>query len=152
MEAALASEQPELTPTELPKLAAKEPIQPYIGMVIAKADQVLGGEEEAIMRYFGGSETLLGKQARCIAKNESGMRRWIIGVGYFLANGDWRVTGNSNGTLDQGLFQINDVHWRRFNGKDRLDPFENARVAREIYDEQGWNPWVAKKHCRYLGV
>lgn len=151
MATALASETAEPTPTEIPRLAAKTPVKPYAGMIIAKADQTLGGEEEAITRYFGGSNTLLGQQARCIAKNESGMRRWIVGVGRWLSNGDWQVLANTNGTLDNGLFQINDIHEWRFKG-DKFDPFENARVAKQIYDEQGWRPWTAKKYCTYLGV
>ena len=51
-----------------------------------------------------------------------------------------KIHTNTDGSLDVGLFQINQKwHERRGNAYD-LD--ENVRIAKEIYDEQGWNPWV----------
>jgi len=51
-------------------------------------------------------------------------------------------------TSDTGLFQINDIH-RSSRGvaagmsiEDLQDPITNIRVARLLYDESGWRPWV----------
>ncbi|MCA1839881.1 MAG: hypothetical protein LC723_06070, partial [Actinobacteria bacterium] len=53
---------------------------------------------------------------------------------------------NSNGTYDFGAFQINSddpdgpQNWK--------DYFENAKMAKEIYDRQGFNAWYAYKMNR----
>lgn len=50
-------------------------------------------------------------------------------------------------TKDYGLFQINEIHlWRfkKFNGNP-LDCWDNAKVAYEIWKEQGWNAWTTYK-------
>ena len=44
----------------------------------------------------------------------------------------------------RGVFQIMPVHsWRiaRVKGKDLYDPKTNIKVARHIFDDQGWAPW-----------
>ena len=53
-----------------------------------------------------------------------------------------------SGTGDTGLFQINDIH-RGAGGvaagmsvSDLMDPVTNVRVARMLYDQSGWYPWV----------
>ena len=54
-------------------------------------------------------------------------------------------------TNDYGLFQINKVHLWRFK-KQGLDPFncwDNAKVAMQIQEEQGWKPWSAYKNGSY---
>ena len=53
-----------------------------------------------------------------------------------------------------GVFQIrpSDHGWRVKkvkDGKDLFDPWTNVRVARHIYDHQGWGPWVC---ARIVGV
>lgn len=46
---------------------------------------------------------------------------------------------------EYGLFQIHPVHLWRFDGRNPLDPYENARVALEIFNESGgWGPWTCK--------
>jgi len=45
-------------------------------------------------------------------------------------------------TNDYGLFQINQVHLPKFK-EDKFNCWENARVAKKIYDASGWNAWVA---------
>ena len=54
-------------------------------------------------------------------------------------------------TDDTGLFQINDVH-RQAGGvaegltvTDLMNPATNTRVARALFDQQGWTPWVCRK-------
>lgn len=54
---------------------------------------------------------------------------------------------NSNGTKDYGVFQINTIHAWRGN---LTDCKENIRIAKEIFDEQGWSPWSVYKNKRYL--
>ncbi len=52
-------------------------------------------------------------------------------------------------TGDYGLFQIN-CYWHRnkFSGDcyALLDIDSNIRVAKQIYDAQGWRPWVTSKY------
>ncbi|GAB4321012.1 MAG: hypothetical protein Kow0010_01150 [Dehalococcoidia bacterium] len=46
---------------------------------------------------------------------------------------------------EQGLFQIHPVHFWRFRergpGTSPMDPVANARIALEIWTEEGWAPW-----------
>jgi len=76
-------------------------------------------ELEAIYIYFGKDIT-----AYAIAMAESGL--------------NCKITSKTN---DYGLFQINKVHLAKFK-EDKFDCYENARVAKKIYDASGWNPWV----------
>ena len=76
-------------------------------------------ELEAIYIYFGKDIT-----AYAIAMAESGL--------------NCKTTSKTN---DYGLFQINQVHLPKFK-EDKFDCYENARVAKKIYDASGWNPWV----------
>lgn len=46
---------------------------------------------------------------------------------------------NTNGTMDKGLWQINDVHNSKLPGEDRYDPAVSTRLARMIYEESGNN-------------
>lgn len=50
------------------------------------------------------------------------------------------------GAGEQGLFQIHPVHFWRFRargpGISAMDPVANARVALEIWTEEGWAPWT----------
>lgn len=49
-------------------------------------------------------------------------------------------TKNRNGSVDYGLFQINSVHG--YTANYLLDADNNLRIARELFDRQGWRPWV----------
>lgn len=55
---------------------------------------------------------------------------------------------NKNGTTDGGIFQINSVHDKRLNelGLDKFNADDNIKFARLLWEEQGWHPWVCKKH------
>lgn len=72
------------------------------------------------------------QNALLIAKNESGFRPWAISK-----------------TNDYGVFQIN-CRWqkRRVGGNCNkfLDPMTNIKIAKQMFDEQGWNPWTTKKY------
>jgi hypothetical protein len=76
-------------------------------------------ELEAIYVYFGKDIT-----AYAIALAESGLNCQRVSK-----------------TNDYGLFQINQVHLPKFK-EDKFNCWENARVARKIYDASGWNAWV----------
>ena len=57
-------------------------------------------------------------------------------------------TNNKNGTFDAGLPQINSVHgidkkWL-FNYKIAI------RVAKQMFDKQGWSPWYSSYSCHKI--
>lgn len=82
-----------------------------------------------------------------IAKRESGGRYWINNAGT-----------NSNGTVDHGLFQINDI-WRkdpdiqRIGWGKRYDPVANAEMAKVILRKQGLKAWSLHSgaDAQYIG-
>ena len=51
---------------------------------------------------------------------------------------------NKNGSVDCGVAQINSVHG--VARKWLLNPEINIRIAYQLFQEQGWNPWV----CKYV--
>jgi len=94
------------------------------GQILASQHRVENRQEfrpelEAIYIYFGKDIT-----AYAIAMAESGL--------------NCKITSKTN---DYGLFQINKVHLAKFK-EDKFDCYENARVAKKIYDASGWSPWV----------
>jgi len=105
-------------PTKNPQKTAK------FGQILASQHRVENRQEfrpelEAIYIYFGKDIT-----AYAIAMAESGL--------------NCKITSKTN---DYGLFQINKVHLAKFK-EDKFDCYENARVAKKIYDASGWSPWV----------
>lgn len=73
----------------------------------------------------------------------------------------WRSTSGTPGKGDHGLFQVNHVHKDKVEAhretmSSLFDPFFNARIAREVYDEDirkggsGWGPWYMTKKCHGL--
>jgi len=97
---------------------------PKNGQILSVFGQVREEKEfrpelEAIYIYFGKDIT-----AYAIAMAESGL--------------NCKITSKTN---DYGLFQINKVHLAKFK-EDKFDCYENARVAKKIYDASGWNAWV----------
>lgn len=83
--------------------------------------------EEQIKKYFGEDY----KMAIAIAKAESNLKHDAINK-------------NTNGTIDVGIFQINDCHGLSI--EDRLDAEKNIKFAYELYKKQGWSPWSAFKN------
>lgn len=55
---------------------------------------------------------------------------------------------NRDGSVDVGLFQINERNWRKCNvsKKDLSDPYNNARCAYQIWQHQGYNAWSCFNH------
>jgi hypothetical protein len=93
--------------------------------------KILSSSYKAIYIYFGDDPV-----AYAIAKAESGLNCSQISQ-----------------TSDYGLYQIHlPLHqWRfdKFGGKwDNC--WDNARVAKQIYDEQGWSPWTVWQSGVYL--
>lgn len=90
-------------------------------------------EKQEVMNYiievFGDDAD----RAIGVAKCESGLRKKAF-------NG-----ANKNGTADYGVFQVNSVHEKRFGQGFMIDWKENVRVAKKIFDEQGFRPWVCAK-------
>ena len=64
-----------------------------------------------------------------------------------------RFNINTNGTIDIGIFQINSVHFKREGCSlaEIVDAYKNVDCAYQIWQEQGWNPWVAFTTNKYLG-
>jgi hypothetical protein len=62
-----------------------------------------------------------------------------------------RVAGpNKNGTYDYGLFMINEVHLKKgYTIAQLKDCNFNIKVAKAIFDRQGWNPWSTLKNGSY---
>ena len=83
--------------------------------------------EQLILDIFGLADF---KVARAIAKAESGLNCEAYNV-------------NTNRTIDYGVFQLNSIHWDRFGGLKNLVTCEQqVQSAYELYQEQGWTPWV----------
>lgn len=75
------------------------------------------------------------QEAIRVAKCESGLRPDAVN------------DKNKNKSRDDGTFQINSVHG--VNPRFLKDYRVNIMVARKLYDEQGWTPWVC---ARKLGI
>ncbi|MCR4285586.1 MAG: transglycosylase SLT domain-containing protein [Candidatus Kaiserbacteria bacterium] len=54
---------------------------------------------------------------------------------------------NKNGSVDKGLYQINSVHDKRVRelDLDLFDTDDNLKIARLLYEEHTWSPWVCAK-------
>jgi hypothetical protein len=52
-----------------------------------------------------------------------------------------------NGTSSaRGVFQVMQS-WHQINEKWLYNPGINIRVAYQLFQEQGWGPWEASRHC-----
>jgi hypothetical protein len=57
---------------------------------------------------------------------------------------------NNNKSVDVSVFQINNIHQWRFDGLQMDNCEKNIEVAHEIFEEQGWKPWVVYWKGMYL--
>jgi Lysozyme like domain len=77
-----------------------------------------------------------------------GGRDLAVAVAVAGAESDYDPTAinraNRNGTADHGLWQINSVHAALLATGDWSDPYDNARMARTVWQDAGgsWSPWV----------
>lgn len=92
--------------------------------------------EKYICDKFGVADC---KIAIAVAKAESGMREWAFNI-------------NENGTIDIGIFQINQIHWTKegCSPKELFDAHKNVDCAYKIWKESGWNAWTAFKNGAFL--
>ena len=51
---------------------------------------------------------------------------------------------NTNGTRDHSVFQVNDVHTKRYGQEFKNDWRTNIRVAYQIFKNRGWDAWYAR--------
>jgi len=70
-----------------------------------------------------------------------------VGLGIVQAESNYKANAqhyNSNGSIDQGLFQINSIHKARYAGQDIYDPQTNVNIAYQVWKDAGgsWKPWV----------
>lgn len=82
--------------------------------------------EGLITRYFGEDS----QTAIAIAKAESRLHPKA-------------TNQNTNGSVDCGIFQINSIH--NPTKEQCEDPEENIKLAYNIYQKSGFNPWVSYK-------
>lgn len=91
---------------------------------------------EIIKKHFGKDAE---KAIDCF-RSESGLRAEAIN------------TANRNGTVDRGVAQINSVHCGKIQGDCAtalLDAETNIKVAKQIFDRSGFNPWYGKSCRKY---
>lgn len=76
----------------------------------------------------------------------------VIAIAVALAESGGSVgainTGNSNGSTDRGLWQINSVH-TQFQQNRLFDPSYNAFAAFQISGGHNWFPWASYTNGRY---
>lgn len=120
--------KPSSEPLTVPVVqAAVEPTMVPARALLALNPCWIRGE---IIATFGSSA----KTALCIAKNESGFQQYATHI-------------NTNGSIDRGIFQINSIHDGSFPARLAFNVSENIRYAHQLFQAQGWSPWVTKKAC-----
>jgi Lysozyme like domain len=78
----------------------------------------------------------------------------VIAIAVAKAESGWRFSarnGNTNGSIDCGLWQINSVHKQLLKKNNCYDPKANARMARAIWQQShgSWSPWVTYQHHKH---
>lgn len=88
--------------------------------------------ENSIRQHFGDEAEVAIQVAQC----ESGLRPDAVGY-------------NTNGSYDTGVFQINSIHAKKIPSPNKkewlMNPENNIKLAKQIYDRQSWSPWVCAK-------
>ncbi len=74
---------------------------------------------------------------------------WELGVAIAVCESELRAdavnTGNPDGSMDVGLFQINSIHGR--SPAELRDPLANTRFAYSLFQTQGTAPWESSRSC-----
>lgn len=61
-----------------------------------------------------------------------------------------RIHVNNDKSVDIGIFQLNSVHFAKgYSVKDFANCKKNIEIAYQIFQKQGWSPWVAYKNNSY---
>jgi len=109
-----------------------EPMKQEIKVEVAEAKEP--EPEDYFVKYFGqDSETI---RAICKAENHE--------------QDPNAIHRNRNGSVDQGLCQINTINVDKYVGENIFDPEINIKTAKKIYDSQGWTAWTQYKNGEYL--
>jgi len=93
-----------------------------------------GGETGDLFDKYFGSEAYL-MRAICKAENRS--------------QDPDAIHKNRDGSIDQGLCQINTSNIKYYIGENIFDPEVNVRTAKKIRDSQDWFAWTAYKNGEY---
>lgn len=62
------------------------------------------------------------------------------------------INHNKNGTIDMGLFQINEIWIKEFGLLALADPIKNIQTANKIWQRSGWTPWYAVGTDGWMGL
>jgi hypothetical protein len=90
--------------------------------------------EAEIRRVFG----RLAEEALCIARAESGLR----------ADAQNDQTNIPVGSVDRGVFQLNDYWQSQVSDADAYDARANIAAAKRIHDSWGsWQAWTTHLQC-----
>ena len=122
-------------------------IQPRVKTLVVserteKVAEIVAGEEDKdlatyICEKWGVVEC---KTALAVAKAESGMRCDAYNA-------------NTNGSVDLSVFQLNTIHLAKggeWTLANMADCRKNVDLAYEVWQAQGWNPWVAYRNGSWL--
>jgi len=118
------------------------------GQVIAGGSGQQGGGTWQPGQQYKGSDVELAQLARAAGFPEDQIPM-AVAVALAESGGNASAThGNSNGSMDNGLWQINSVHSGRPGFENVMDPLQNAKLAFQIYKDAGnsWSPWVTAQN------
>jgi hypothetical protein len=74
----------------------------------------------------------------------------IVAIGMTESGGSATARNvNTSGSVDIGYWQINQVNWHGLSEAALKDINVNARVAKEVYDRQGFNAWTDYRSGKY---
>lgn len=109
--------------------------------------------ERLVLETFGVNQY---DTAMCIIKHESGANPTRENLG--------KARVGYRGECSIGLFQINlasngcagkKVHWNKAQGNTLSEkiawlkvPENNVKIAKQLFDASGWNPWTTFKKCK----
>lgn len=94
--------------------------------------------KELIREYFGKDSEM----AIAIATCESGLDNRAY-------NRNWSEEEGVYWSTDHGAMQINDYFHAHRGDIENLTVEENIKIAKDIFDESGWNAWSAYKNGCY---
>lgn len=140
--------------TQMEDYMKNNPYQQHGSVVMGPGGQMVtggsgaGGGTWQQGQQYGGSDVELAQLARAAGFPESQIPM-AVAVALAESGGKADAThGNSNGSMDNGLWQINSVHSSRPGFNNVLDPLTNAKLAFAIYKDAGnsWSPWVTAQN------
>ncbi len=113
----------------------------------------VGGDGEDVAPLLAGRvvpEAEIARDLRAAGFAESEIPQMVCAAKYESSFYAQALHKNHNGSIDYGLFQINDDLWAHSCGltvQALYDPAKNAKCARKVYDSGGIRSWYAyRKH------